>query len=536
MKPHNTQPSVAKKVYVYVAAFIVACVSCAGVMSPPAAAAACTAPSTNYGSATTNVSIPTTGTYRVWSRMIAPTSANNSYLLEIDGNQCFTVGGTNVPTSWKWVDYAAANETNKINVSLASGTHSVKLIGNKPDVKLDRIVMLSDPNCVPTGTGDNCNTPSDTTAPAITLTAPADGATVSGTVNTTATASDNVGVTKVEFYDNNALLGTDTNTPYTFSWNTTTTANGVHTLTAKAYDDAGNTSFSARNITVQNNGAPPITYNGPFLWQNPSVAIMDEGKNVTMPTDFLHKGERLFVSVSGKNAGGDTWYQGGTNPVRLGTWNPTDHTSQYCDVLWLPLSTYCNRAASLREASVPPGGTFHFDTYIHAPNQGGEFREYFQPVIEGRSWMTNNTGFHIYVNSTDFYDWQWLYFDAYTNASKTTRVDMNNLAKNQQVYIELTVRNSSATVWTNSGANPTRLGTQNPQDHQSFICGPGWIACNRAANIIESSVKPGQNGTFGFTIKVPSTVGEYREYLKPVIELKGWMRGDSNHIYMKVTH
>src|SRR5206468_6392864 len=44
------------------------------------------------------------------------------------------------------------------------------------------------------------NTWSDTTPPSTSITAPANGATVSGTTSVTASASDNVGVTKVEFY------------------------------------------------------------------------------------------------------------------------------------------------------------------------------------------------------------------------------------------------------------------------------------------------------------------------------------------------
>lgn len=281
------------------------------------------------------------------------------------------------------------------------------------------------------------------------------------------------------------------------------------------------------------------TYADPFMWQPTELYVMDEGKNVNMPTDFLHKGERLFVVIKGKNLGTETWYRDGVNPARLGTWNPRDHKSPYCDTTWIPISNACERPAKLVEASVAPGQTFHFETYIHAPNQGGQFREYFQAILEGRAWMTNQTGFHIYVNSTNFYNWQWRYFDAWTNSSKTTRVNMNSVAQGQEVYIELKVKNQSATVWKNSGPNPTRLGAQSADDksHNSPMCHPGtWLACNRPAAISESSVEPGEFATFGFTLKAPATNGEYREYFKPLIEGKGWMRTTNNHIYMKVTH
>ena len=93
----------------------------------------------------------------------------------------------------------------------------------------------------------------DTTPPTASLTAPVGGATVSGTVNVTATASDNVGVTQVDFLVDGALAGSDTSAPYAFAWNSTGVANGAHTLRARALDAAGNQGLSATvNVTVNN--------------------------------------------------------------------------------------------------------------------------------------------------------------------------------------------------------------------------------------------------------------------------------------------
>lgn len=98
---------------------------------------------------------------------------------------------------------------------------------------------------------------SDTTPPVVSVTAPANGATVSGTVPVTVTATDNIGVTRVEFVRDGTLFATDTTSPYSTSLNTTTVANGSHTLGARAFDAAGNIG-TATNITVTvNNVAPP---------------------------------------------------------------------------------------------------------------------------------------------------------------------------------------------------------------------------------------------------------------------------------------
>src|SRR5262249_13215440 len=95
--------------------------------------------------------------------------------------------------------------------------------------------------------------PPDTTPPTTSITSPAGGQTVSGTTTVTASAGDNVGVTRVEFYLDNALQSTSTAAPYQWNWNTTATANGAHTLMSKAYDAAGNVGSSTPvSVTVSN--------------------------------------------------------------------------------------------------------------------------------------------------------------------------------------------------------------------------------------------------------------------------------------------
>ena len=93
---------------------------------------------------------------------------------------------------------------------------------------------------------------SDVTAPTISITAPAQSATVKQTVAITATAADAVGVTKVEFRAAGALKATDTNAPYSFSWDSTKVANGAITLEVRAYDAAGNTTSASISVSVLN--------------------------------------------------------------------------------------------------------------------------------------------------------------------------------------------------------------------------------------------------------------------------------------------
>lgn len=100
----------------------------------------------------------------------------------------------------------------------------------------------------------------DTTVPSVSITAPASNSIINNTANITANASDNVGVTNVEFYVDNILLGADTSSPYSYAWDTTTATNGGHSLTAMAYDAAGNSNVStAVAVNVNNSASGDIT-------------------------------------------------------------------------------------------------------------------------------------------------------------------------------------------------------------------------------------------------------------------------------------
>lgn len=243
----------------------------AGVRPHLASAAACTAPSTDYGTVSNlSVSITSAGTYRIWTRMAAANSTDNTYLLEVDGNTCYTVGGSSVPTyasgattyfnndSSNWISKTSGGT--QIDVSLAVGTHTFKLIGNAAGVVVDRLVMTQDTSCTPTGTGDNCANPPDTTAPVVSISSPANNASISTTTTVTATATDDVAVTEVRFYVDGTQVASDTSSPYTYSFNPASFAIGSHQLTARAYDAAGNNTLSSViNVTIPDTTPPTVS-------------------------------------------------------------------------------------------------------------------------------------------------------------------------------------------------------------------------------------------------------------------------------------
>ncbi|HEX6793915.1 MAG TPA: Ig-like domain-containing protein [Casimicrobiaceae bacterium] len=102
--------------------------------------------------------------------------------------------------------------------------------------------------------------PADTTPPSVAIASPTGGS-VSGSVKVSVNASDNVGVTRVDFVVNNAVLASSNVAPYAFTWNTSAYANGSATLAARAYDAAGNVGTSA-NVVVNvanSTGGPAVS-------------------------------------------------------------------------------------------------------------------------------------------------------------------------------------------------------------------------------------------------------------------------------------
>lgn len=96
--------------------------------------------------------------------------------------------------------------------------------------------------------------PKESSAPQVSMTAPKLNASVSGSVTLSANASDNVGVVGVQFLVDGVAVGPErTAAPYTYSWDTRTTSNGSHLVSARARDAAGNVTYSlAGEVRVAN--------------------------------------------------------------------------------------------------------------------------------------------------------------------------------------------------------------------------------------------------------------------------------------------
>ena len=107
----------------------------------------------------------------------------------------------------------------------------------------------------------------DTQNPTVSITAPSCGTTYSSAQNVTitATATDNKGVTRVEFYLNGSMMRSVTSPPYTCPWQISASdlCGGTQVWTAYAYDAAGNYGSAYCSFYVQDTVAPTASITSP---------------------------------------------------------------------------------------------------------------------------------------------------------------------------------------------------------------------------------------------------------------------------------
>jgi subtilisin family serine protease len=170
----------------------------------------------------------------------------------------------------------------------------------------------------------------DTTPPTVTLQAPAANSTVSGVVTLTADASDDVGVTGVQFQVDGGNVGTAVPTPpYTTTWDSRNVSNGLHTITAIASDAAGHQTPASVTVSVNNTGPAPQTL---LTTQVPAATFSDD-----VPYEL---GVRLFADAAGQFTAVRFWKAGneaaGTHVGRI--WNAAGQL--------LASATFTNETAS----------------------------------------------------------------------------------------------------------------------------------------------------------------------------------------------
>lgn len=220
---------------------------------------------------------------------------------------------------------------------------------------------------------------------------------------------------------------------------------------------------------------------------------------------ILVNGEKDTVTVVAKNTGTATWYNNGSTPIRLATVAPHNRQSGFYDSAWLSPS----RAVAMTESSVAPGSNGTFTFQVQAP-ASGTYEERFSLVAENLAWF-NDPGMYFY-------------FDVRNATWSSQAISQNlpaSLESGQTTNVAVVYKNTGNITWYPDGNSPVRLGIYS-SDAGAFGDG-SWLSGGRPVAIAEESVAPGQNATFNFTLRAPSSGGSYDAEFRPVADNRAWM-------------
>jgi peptidoglycan/xylan/chitin deacetylase (PgdA/CDA1 family) len=176
------------------------------------------------------------------------------------------------------------------------------------------------------------------TAPSVSLTSPSAGATMSGQVALSATASSAVGVTRVDYLVNGVVVASSSSSPYSATWDSSRAGDGPVSVTARATDVSGNQTTSQPVTATVSNAA-------------------SRGGNM-LPNASLE-------SYSGSGSAPDCWQQGGFGTSTY-TWSRTSsaHSGNWAQSVTVTSYTSGDRKLTTAQNSsacsprVNPGSTY----------------------------------------------------------------------------------------------------------------------------------------------------------------------------------
>ena len=215
-------------------------------------------------------------------------------------------------------DTASNNPSSTMNPAPAGSTGPVS-----------NVLAVISSTTAPTNTGTTMTTPTTPTTPTppvlvpptVSITSPANNATVSGIQTVTVNATDNKSVSLVTFVIDGQTGATSPNAPFSFSWDTTKLTNGTHTIAAIATDSDNLSATSATvTVTVNNTVSVPVTTN---LITNPSFETSTNGTtpdgwqtyadpSATTSFSYLNSGhtgtKSVEVQTTAVTTGGSDWF------------------------------------------------------------------------------------------------------------------------------------------------------------------------------------------------------------------------------------
>ena len=221
-------------------------------------------------------------------------------------------------------------------------------------------------------------------------------------------------------------------------------------------------------------------------------------------------GETDQVSITYTNVGSKTWYDdtglssapSGTKPVRLATTNPINRSSAFYDSSWAsgnrPAGTFSTvyksdgTAYSTNPHAVKPGESARFSFIMSALDNytPGTYREFFVPVHDG------GTG----VIPTNLSTWLDVSVENAPSARPIQPTINESVTSLSSKTVTYQFKNTGSTTW-----NSTNTYLDVVSGDAARFRASGWLSDTRLSRLSQSSVAPGETGSFLVRFEAPYT-------------------------------
>lgn len=278
-------------------------------------------------------------------------------------------------------------------------------------------------------------------------------------------------------------------------------------------------------VTIQKESAGPLTTDD-WPWQSQYTYAMGAHCPDTAPCDADYAGFSIQISES---AALFRWYLDSMNQPWWQYKKLGNNT-----ILYNP-DTGCGSSA----VNIETKATAALYTYTpYQPNQAALNNLYSSG--NACSAYGNRNFWRIYTDwfgsprVTVPYAWSHESNGAWSDSARTKPFTTNiTIAPGESAYVRVRARNMGNQTWRKINFH---LGTLAPMDRQSpFYDSGAWLAPERPAELVESTVAPGDTGTFLFSLKAPSTPGTYYERFGVLVEGQQWLDDLGVHFVVNVT-
>jgi hypothetical protein len=177
--------------------------------------------------------------------------------------------------------------------------------------------------------------------PTVSITDPLDGSELTGSVMISADATDDVGISEVDFYVDSNLVGSDNTTPYEILWDTLTVSDGTHTISAVATDTSGNTAY-APDVTVEVANEVPSGLVAAFGFNDSDNAPADSSGNGNHGSCTEGLTCPAYVPTGGHLGSGAYNFAGSGNYIEIANEDQFDFTTTFTVSLWMKVNGFAN--------------------------------------------------------------------------------------------------------------------------------------------------------------------------------------------------